>query len=252
MSARTRAVLALCACVVLGGPVAVGLLDMPAAGQVIAPYGVLMTELAVAERHAMNAVSAVLFDIRSFDTLAELLALFTASAGLHVIFRRLGGEHERDEPKASRRDRAGVPVSVAMRALCFALAAPIAMYGVFITVRAHLSAGGGFQGGIVITAAVFLLYLAGRPDIQEGLADETRLDFAEAVAMAGYVVMGLAGLALAGALFANVLPIGEPGALLSAGGIVLLSVLVAIDAAAATTLLISHQQDEVLEREGGP
>lgn len=252
MTETLRILLAAVSALILGAVMVVGMLDMPAAGATIASYGVLLTELAVTERNALNTVSGVLFDLRALDTLGELLALFTASAGLHVVLRGLAGESEREEPQPSRRGRLAVPVSDAVRTLCFAVATPTLIYGVYISTRAHLTVGGGFQGGVIIAAALFLLYLAGRYDVQEEIAEDEALDLAEAIGMGGYVIVGLAGLVTAGAFLANMLPLGTPGDLLSAGAIPILSILVGIEAAAAGALIVSHMQEQPLEREGRP
>jgi multicomponent Na+:H+ antiporter subunit B len=72
------------------------------------------------------------------------------------------------------------------------------------------------------------------------------------VSVGGYTVVGLAGLVLGAAFLENVLPVGVTGALLSGGTIQLLSVLVAIEAAAAVVLVIAEIQEEPLDREVGP
>jgi len=43
----------------------------------------------VAETGANNGVTAVVFDYRGFDTLGEATVLFTAVAGVILVFRRL-------------------------------------------------------------------------------------------------------------------------------------------------------------------
>ncbi len=45
------------------------------------------------ETGANNAVTAVVFDYRGYDTLGEATILFTAVAGVMVLFRK-GGENE--------------------------------------------------------------------------------------------------------------------------------------------------------------
>ena len=44
------------------------------------------------ETGANNAVTSVVFDYRGFDTLGEATVLFTAVAGVILIFRRLKNE----------------------------------------------------------------------------------------------------------------------------------------------------------------
>jgi len=45
------------------------------------------------ETGANNAVTSVVFDYRGYDTLGEATVLFTAIAGVMILFRK-GGKHE--------------------------------------------------------------------------------------------------------------------------------------------------------------
>lgn len=112
----------------------------------------------------------------------------------------------------------------------------------------HLTVVGGFQGGVIIASAIFLLYLAGHYNVQKELAKDEYLDIAEAAGMGGVVVFGLIGLFFGGSLFMNVLPLGDAGDLISGGLIPVLSILVGLESAAAVTMIISHLQRQPLKR----
>jgi len=67
-----------------------------AAALLIHPFGYPPSEMddyiienTQSETGANNAVTAVVFDYRGFDTLGEATVLFTAVAGVIVLFRRL-------------------------------------------------------------------------------------------------------------------------------------------------------------------
>jgi len=252
MSNSLRTVIAITSALLLGVMMTAGMLYMPDADEDIASYGLLLADLAVEQRNALNTLSGVLFDIRSFDTLGELLALFTASAGMHITLRKTSGEKLRDKPLLSRKDRPPVQVNETIKTICLAFVAPMAMYGFYICLRGHLTIGGGFQGGVIIASALFLLYLAGYFRIQEKIAHNDVLDLVDVIAMGGFLLIGLAGLILAGSLFYNFLPIGTLGELFSAGVIPLLSILAGLEAAAALALIISHMQSQLLELEEEP
>jgi multicomponent Na+:H+ antiporter subunit B len=227
--------------------------DLPPAGGTIAEYGMTLAQLAVSHRNSLNTVSGVLFDFRALDTLGEMLVLFTTSAGLHVFLQqpRVGAERDAT-PQTTPQQPKLQPVSEAVRGMCLGMLTPLVMYGIYISVRGHLTVGGGFQGGLMVASGAFLLYLAGRSDVQEQISEEEGLDAVEGGVLAGYLVAGLAGLILAGSLFANVLPLGSLDSLLSAGLIPVLSVLVAGEAAAACMLLVSHLQNAPLTHEPEP
>lgn len=249
MNFSVRKICAAIAALLFGLLMVAGMIHMPDADEDLASYGLIIADISVDERNAMNTVSGVLFDFRSLDTLGELLALFAASAGMHILFRRITGEKLRDKTLLSRKSRPNVKVSDTIRAISLSFAAPITMYGIYICVRGHLTIGGGFQGGVILASALFLLYLAGQFRIQEKIAVDEQLDLAETIGMGGVVLIGLVGLIMTGSLFENILPIGEAGALFSAGIIPILSILVGLEAAAAIALIVSHMQSQLLELE---
>ena len=69
-----------------------GMRGLPAFGSYQGPYGYVLNQVAVAERHATDVVSAINFDYRGFDTLGEEFILFASIAGAALLLRR-----ERDE-----------------------------------------------------------------------------------------------------------------------------------------------------------
>lgn len=252
MNISVRTFIAAASAFVLGLIMTVAMMHMPDADEDIASYGLLLADLAVEERNAKNTISGVLFDLRTLDTLGELLILFTASAGLHIILRRISGEKFRDKPLMSRQNRPDIQVSDTIRTICLSLVAPMIIYGIYICIRGHLTIGGGFQGGVIIASALFLLYLAGYFDIQQRIAHDDIMDLVEVISMCGVLLIGLAGLFLAGSLFENVLPLGNAGELFSAGVIPVLSILVGMEAAAAIVLIVSHMKSQLLELEEEP
>jgi multicomponent Na+:H+ antiporter subunit B len=115
------------------------------------------------------------------------------------------------------------------------------MFGVYIFVHGHLTPGGGFQGGVVIAAAVLFLFLAG--SISE-LAHGT-LQLLEILAGTGYVAVGLLGLwAAAGFLDPRFLPSGELGTLFSAGAIPVIYSLVGIKVGAELSGVIDAMREK--------
>lgn len=252
MNRNVRTFIAAASAIILGVLLTAAMIYMPDADEDLASYGLILADLAVEERNSLNTLSGVLFDLRVLDTLGELLVLYTASAGLHIILRKVSGERLRDKPLMARRDRPDVEVSDTIRTLCLSLTAPIAIYGIYICIRGHLTIGGGFQGGVIIASALFLLYLSGYFKIQEKIANDDIMDLAEVICIGGVLLIGLSGLFLTGSLFANYLPMGDSGELFSAGVIPILSILVGFEAAAAIVLIVSHMKSQLLELEEEP
>lgn len=58
----------------------------------------IMVKETIEKTHAINAVTAIVFDFRGYDTLGESFVLFTAISGTVVILRNaLKGRADKDE-----------------------------------------------------------------------------------------------------------------------------------------------------------
>ncbi|HVL99149.1 MAG TPA: MnhB domain-containing protein [Egibacteraceae bacterium] len=242
-----RGFIGLAAVVLLGAWLVEGLLGLPGFGEDAPAYGLALADLALAERNATNAVSAVLFDLRALDTLGEALALFAGAAAVQTVLRELAGEEESEPPASTAVDRRPAPTGDAVRAVALWLVAPTVLYGAYIAARGHVSVGGGFQGGAIVAAAVALVFLAGRQATMHHLAPESALDITESIGAGGFLVVGLVALATGAGFLGNVLPLGEAGRLLSAGTIGVLSVLIGLEAASALATLIQKFVEQTVE-----
>jgi multicomponent Na+:H+ antiporter subunit B len=240
----------LAAAAVLGGVLVWGVLALPPEGTADGPYAALLVDLSVQQR-SPNAVSGVLFDLRSSDTLGEALALFAASAALQMVLRGLPGEATRHRPRRAAPGRSAPPTSDAVRATALAFVLPTVAYAVYVAVRGHLGVGGGLQAGAVAVTALAMVFLAGRYRDQRAFAPDRPLDLGEAISMGGYVLLGLAAMVAGASFLGNVLPLGALDELVSSGTILALSLLVTIEAGAAVVLIVAELQEEPLERVGG-
>lgn len=226
-----------------------GLSGLPPFGQYRGPYGDVLNAVAVGERHATNVIAAVTFDYRGVDTLGEEFIFFAAVIGTTVLLRTQRDEEARD-PNETVEGRSAPPTSNAVRVLGLALLGPNVLFGIYVVTHGHLSPGGGFQGGVVLATAALLVFLSGEYVTLRRVRPEVLIDTAEAVGAAGYVLIGLAGMLAGGAFLDNVLPLGEPGALLSAGTIPLLNLAVGLEVASGFVLLLTEflEQTLVLQR----
>jgi multicomponent Na+:H+ antiporter subunit B len=127
-------------------------------GYVQSKYGDMVNALTVPERHITDAVTAVNFDIRGFDTLGEEFILFTSVMGVLLLMRR-----QKDEPAGDHEDQASgrivSPASDAVRVTALLLIAPTVLFGVYVVTHGQVTPGGGFQGGVILSTAPVLLYL---------------------------------------------------------------------------------------------
>lgn len=119
----------------------------------------------------------------------------------------------------------------------------IILFGVYVIVNGHLSAVGGFQGGAIVASGVMLLLLA-RPAVK---LSHAFLSVTESIAGVFYVLIGIFGIVFAGGfLDSRLLPKGDFGALLSAGAIPVISLLLGIKVGAELSVII----DRFRNREG--
>lgn len=159
-------------------------------------------ERAAEETGALNMVTAVLADYRSFDTLGETLVIFAAGLGCLVVLAAFGGRPERaaDAPGADLSFRFGTGILDAAARL---LAPGILVFSVYVLIHGHTSPGGGFQGGVLFGSGLVAVRLVRGSRDETGAptgAPSLRSSLVMACAgILGYVGIGLAAMAFGGA-----------------------------------------------------
>src|SRR5947209_2290314 len=89
MTPTARLILFVVACVAVAGVYASAALDL---GPSSDTYAGMINALTVPERHITDAVTAVNFDFRGFDTLGEEYIMFASVLGTALLLRRQRGE----------------------------------------------------------------------------------------------------------------------------------------------------------------
>ncbi|MEQ4725267.1 Na+/H+ antiporter subunit A [Nonomuraea sp. B19D2] len=166
------------------------------------PIGALMGP-AAEQAGARNIVSALIVDIRAWDTMGESTVLIVLTLGVtSLVFLRRRSYHIEPSPHVpTERTRwLSARLPRGQRALAFEVAARLTFHtvlvlSVFLLFTGHSAVGGGFAGGIVAGMAITVRYLAGG-----------RNELAAAVPVHAGVLMGVGltlstGTALAGLLF---------------------------------------------------
>jgi multicomponent Na+:H+ antiporter subunit B len=227
-----------------------GMRGLPAFGSYPGPYGFLLNQVAVAERHATDVVSAVNFDYRAFDTLGEEFILFTSVAGAALLLRREKDEKDEDGDDGEDRQasRAPPPMSDAVRVFGVALVGLTVVFGLYMISHGAVSPGGGFQGGVILATAPLAVYLAAEARTFRRIAPKTLTEVGEASGAAGYVIVGLIGLSLGATFLGNVLPLGRAGEVNGAGNIQALNLIVGVEIATGFVVLLSAFIEEALRR----
>jgi multicomponent Na+:H+ antiporter subunit B len=94
----------------------------------------------------------------------------------------------------------------------------IFLYGIYIILHGHITHGGGFSGGVIITLSFIHLMLAyGKESVFKRLSRKW-IDIWKSVGTLSFLTIALLGFSV-GFFFKDFLPAGEPFHLLSAGTI---------------------------------
>ena len=238
MSARTRLGLFLVAGAGLAALLGWGVAGLPAFGDYHGPYGLVLNQVALGERHTTNVFAAVVFDYRGFDTLGEELMLFAAVAGVALILREAREEEAKQVVDAVQ--------SEPVRAVGLAAVPFVVLVGLYVVAFGYLTPGGGFQGGAVVALGLLLVYVAAEHRAYRRLTPAAVVDVFEGGGAAAFVALALGALAGGLAFQENFLPLGKIGALTSGGSIPLLNWATAIEVTAAFLLLFAEFLEEVM------
>ena len=207
MSPRARLVLLILAFVVLV-PAAFRVAGaMPTFGSHPLPYGDAINALAPVERQVTNAVTAVNFDYRGFDTLGEEFMLLAAVTGTVVLLRGSRGEETSSRPgevpgrPIPPRTDAAILVSRVLAPLVF-------VFGIYVSIHATTTPGGGFQGGVITATSLLLVFLGGGYAGWRRLIKSEVLDVCEGGGALLFACVGFAALVLGLPFASNFLPFG--------------------------------------------
>jgi multicomponent Na+:H+ antiporter subunit B len=240
---RGRTAVAAVGLVLIAGGLTWGATGLHGFGSAESAYARIIARSAVPDRSATNAVVVTAFDYRGFDTLGEEFILFISVVGVTVLLRSLRSDHERADENVQASAPQG---SEASRWLGAALVGPVTVLGAYIVIHGHLTPGGGFQGGVILTAAVASILVGGQYLVFVALRRSTTLmEMADAIGAAGFTIIGFGGLVGVGVFFANFIDKGKSG-LLTGGMIPLANVVVGIEVAGALLVVLAELLDQRL------
>ncbi|RDJ10580.1 hydrogen gas-evolving membrane-bound hydrogenase subunit E [Rhizobium grahamii] len=187
-----------------------------------------------ADLGAPNVVTGILITFRGFDTLGEVAVLFMVAASVGLLLAGEAGEKASFGNRGS--DGTNRPSELVRNGAEVVLPL-IFLFGAYVIMNGHLSAGGGFQGGAVVASGVMLLLLA----YPSGSINHGFLSTTESLAGVFYVLIGIVGIAFgSGFLDSHILPRGNFGTLFSAGAIPLISALLGIKVGAELSVIIDR------------
>lgn len=210
-------------------------------GQYRGPYGDVVSRLVVYQRHATDAVNAITYDYRGFDTLDEEFILFSAVTGVMMLLRKEDGPRKLREGVDDYATLSDTTKTFTIPAITISV-----LFGLYIATHGQLTPGGGFQGGVILAGAPMLIYVSQNTQAFQRITSHPLMEFMEAVGAGAYALIGILPLVLGVPFLANVLPLGKTGEVFSAGNIALISACVGIEVTAAFTLVIYAYLQEVI------
>jgi multicomponent Na+:H+ antiporter subunit B len=247
MKARSRRWFFLICGMALLGLFLAAVRDMAPFGHYRGPYGDVLNQITVYERHATDVVTVVNFDFRGIDTLGEESILFLSVLGTSLLLRRHKGEKADEEQQDQSEQRVVPRPSAATRVTTLGLIGPFVVFGIYIVTHGQLTPGGGFQGGVILATAPLLVYLAGDLKTFKKITGQQMVELGEAAGLGAFLGIGLLGIIKGGVCLQNVLGLGTTGDVFSGGTIPLTSVATGIEVAAGFVLLMSAFLEQTLE-----
>lgn len=220
-------------------------MDLPPWGSYRGPYGDVLAQVAVYERHATDTVNAVNYDYRAVDTLGEEFILFTAVLGVTMLLRPEEGTSTRAAGKLEDR----LVLSSTVRATATLAILLTVVFGFYIGLHGQLTPGGGFQAGVILASVPFLLYVCENTESFRRITSHTAVEVIEALGAGSYVLIGLTGLLIGAPFLTNFLPLGKTGDVFSSGTIALISACIGFEVTAAFLLVGYSFLEEIIRGE---
>jgi multicomponent Na+:H+ antiporter subunit B len=220
-------------------------LNLPAWGYYRGPYGDYISHLSVYERHATDAVNAINYDYRGFDTLGEENILFAAVLGVTMLLRREPSMKTRSRGKVEDQPR----MSVTVRAIALPTILLTTVFGFYIGLHGQLTPGGGFQAGVILATVPLLVYICENTEAFRRITSHAAVEVFDALGAASYALVGISPILLGLPFLTNFIPLGTTGDVFSAGTIALISACVGVEVTAAFLLVAYTYLEEIVTGE---
>lgn len=212
---------ALVVCVIYLPPV--GSDTNPTNNEVVKRY----VEQGTAETGVINTVTGMILQYRGFDTFGETCVLFIASSCVMILLMVSEKKIKKMNEQYALEPKEDKILQTAARVLVPVLF----IFGFYVIVNGHLSPGGGFSGGAIIGSGLILYSSAfGLEKIQRFFNEKVYKSIKVtalilyACTMTYYFVTGANGLP-------NIIPLGTPGHIISAGMIFYINLFVGSEVA---------------------
>lgn len=206
---------------------------LPAVGEEKNPDNNVVSETYITDglsaTGAVNIVTGMILTYRAFDTFGETNVLFVATCCVMIL---LMIDEKKIEKNRESNDRGFEPKNdMILQNVARVLTPVIFLFGIYVILNGHLSPGGGFSGGAMIGAGL-ILYVAAFGFVKtERFFNEKVYKCVKVTALLLYGGIAIYFFYTGANGLESVIPLGEPGRLLSGGITLPINVLVGSEVA---------------------
>lgn len=186
-------------------------------------------EKGIEEVGGTNLVSNMIMIYRGFDTFGESAVLFATAVCVIMLMERPGSDSGQDILWDMKYEAYENSMTLKRSALVIILF--VAVFSLYIMLNGHLSPGGGFSGGTVLGTALILIDITSGSKGVSDFFNHRIYNLTKVGALCAYAFILLLIILPASNGVAGHIRTGTPGAILSAGPIPLLNVLVGLEVA---------------------
>ena len=180
-----------------GAALVYGTLDMPNFGDPesapqthVAPYYI---EKTATDTGVPNIVTGVLASYRGFDTLGEVVVVFTAGIAVLLL---IGGRSREANSKGEMEQQ--VPQNLVLRIVSKTVIPLIIVFALYVQFHGDFGPGGGFQAGVIMSAAFILYSLVFGLDAAEHVVPDKVLRFLASLGVLIYAGVGVITILMGG------------------------------------------------------
>lgn len=182
-------------CLVTGGALVYGTLDMPHFGDPEAPVHQHVAPRYIGESPreigVPNMVTSVLASYRGYDTLGETAVIFTAGLTVLLLLRR-SGRGDAHKAVDERRDGAAMRDAMVLRVMSKLFIPLILLFALYVQFHGDFGPGGGFQAGVIFAAAFVLYSMINGIEHTRKIAPPDRVEIFISLGLLLYIGTGLA------------------------------------------------------------
>jgi multicomponent Na+:H+ antiporter subunit B len=195
---RYKPALALGVVLVTGALLIYGTLDMPHFGLADAPAHLHVAPRyikdSMAEIGVPNIVTSVLASYRGFDTLGEVVVVFTA--GIGVMSLLLVSKQTKEESQTMV--PADMQQQIILRVVAKMMLPPILLFALYVQFHGDYGPGGGFQAGVIFAAGIILYTMLFGLSNSQKLFKRKMMELLTAVGVLIYGGVGVACMIMGG------------------------------------------------------